>query len=251
MADRVDIKKIAPTLSGKERARFIIKDEYMRRCDKKAGFLTLAEREALFQMNGDYEKWQEFKKYRKMYIVAPEVWVTLVYAYKEFIALYNSILDMRYMILCSRDLRIVSDIVNDCVTDRKKADDALKLLKRQQAIEIIERAPDKPYKIAIKDVLAKALKDAILEIYGKACDVLGLIMVAEKISQEIGLDIYEWLGATPKHLMTGMNLIIEEHNATFQEAVGDDCLEHIDNYLISQPIVTAELYNRLEKEMLS
>lgn len=249
MADKVDIKKIASSLSGKERARFIIKNQHIKRCEKKAGFLSAVEKEALWRMDGDYEKWEEFKKCRKTYAQAPELWLCLLYIYKDFISLYDTLREIRYMIVCSRGLRMVADVVNNYVADRKKAEVALALLEVMQSIEIKEEILDKPDKIALKDDIAQFLKNTVSEIYSEACNIVTLVALAEKINTEVGFDAFEWLEATPLRIKATINPLIEEHNNIIYQAVEDDCLENLEDYLIPEPIVNTQLYTEWEKEI--
>lgn len=239
MKDMLDIGKIAPSLSGWERARFIIKDKHERRCGR-AGFLSDADREALWHIE-DSDMWREFQQCRKIFSSAPEVWLCLTITYQNFLVAYYMIKDLRFKIAASKGLRDITDFLKESLTQGGSEDAELRIrlpmaIKFLEAIQPIE-IKELPDKLVIKGELASFLKDTILQIYGEACNAFALIGVAQKINEEVGFDAFECFGqeATPQLMRMCMLSLIEEHNTTIQSIAGQN-LEHLEDYLIPEPI---------------
>jgi hypothetical protein len=253
MTDNLEIAKMAPSLSGWERARFIIKDKHERICGK-GGFLSDADIEALWRID-DSEMWEEFQQCRKMYSLAPEVWLSLITVYQNFLVAYYRLNDVRFKIAASRGLRDIADFLKESLAQRGNESVELKIrlpmaIKFLEAIQPIE-VKEQPDKLIVKDESANFLKDTVSQIYEEACNAFALIEVVKKINEEIGFDAFEWLGqeTSPQLIRIGILSLIEEHNTIIQSIAGQ-ILEHLEDYLIPEPIVDKQEYAGWEERLL-
>jgi hypothetical protein len=75
--------------------------------------------------------------------------------------------------------------------------------------------------------------------------------VVKKINEEIGFDAFEWLGqeTSPQLIRIGILSLIEEHNTIIQSIAGQ-ILEHLEDYLIPEPIVDKQEYAGWEERLL-
>lgn len=116
MSNSLNIQKLAPTLTGTEKARLIVKNFYEKLHGNKIGFLTDADMVALLKIK-DTQK-DEFKRYVKIYSSVPDIIMRLLDIQTCFIITYQELKVAHFRLLISKGLHDVNTVITNSIMKR-------------------------------------------------------------------------------------------------------------------------------------
>lgn len=234
MANTLDLVKDAHLLSGRERARLIIKNAHEKAFGDKKGFLTEGEVTALRRMT-DYGVSEEFSKYVDIYEKTPIIMGATTEAYLRFKYFYESLKKSHLLLNLSPAIEYLSTLIDENITDEKKKDEALKIAEMIQALDL-----DKDGKITLKDNL-QYIKDTVPKAYEQACYFISMKRIVDRVNEELGFNVFvgKRYNETFQNYIEEVKLCIAEHNAIMKKIEG---LKDIDDYLIKEPTFNTDTY---------
>lgn len=236
MADKtLDLTRDARVLSGKERARLIIKDAHEKAFGDKKGFLTESERQALLRMP-DYSVSEEYKKYLDIYEKMPVIMGVITEAYLRFKYRYESLKKAHLLLNLSPAIDYLSQIIDDHIADTKAKKDALKITDMIQALEI---SPDG--KLTFKDIIL-FIKETVPKAYEQACYFISMKKIVERMNEELGFNIFlgKRYNEAYQTYIEEVTLCIKEHNDIMKKAGKE--IEDLQDYLIKEPTYNTDVY---------
>ncbi len=124
MTNILSLQKLAPTLTGTEKARLIAKDFFEKSQGNKTGFLTDADMVAL--KIKDSEEQEEFRRYINVCSSVPDIIIRLLDAYICFTAIYQELKVSHFRLGMSRGLHEVSRIITNNIMKRLVTKDEYK-----------------------------------------------------------------------------------------------------------------------------
>jgi len=236
MADKtLNLVGDAHLLSGKERARLIIKDAHEKAFGDKKGFLTESERQALLRMP-DYRVSEEYRKYCDIYEKMPVIMGVITEAYLRFKYRYESLKKAHLLLNLSPAIDYLAQIIDDNIADEKAKKDALKITDMIQALEI---SPDG--KLTFKDTI-RFIKETVPKAYNFACAFVSMKKIVEDMNEALGFNIFvgKRYNEAYQAYIEEVNLCIKEHNDIMKK-VGKD-IGDLNDYLIQEPTYKTNVY---------
>lgn len=122
MADNLDIRKLIPTMSGKDKAKLILRDFHERQEGNKRGFLSEAEQSALTQFCNDDER-REFNKVIDIYSGSIDTMIRIIELRQSFPFLYEQLGKFHLLLAPSVGLRMLKSVIANAVLARIKTED--------------------------------------------------------------------------------------------------------------------------------
>jgi hypothetical protein len=236
MAEKLlNLEKEAHLLSGKERARLIIKDAHEKAFGDKRGFLTDAERNALLRMP-DYKVSEDYKRYLEIYEKTPVIMGVITETYLRFKYHYETLKKAHLLLNLSPAVDYLAGIIDEHISDEKAKKEALKITDMIQALEI---SPDG--KLTFKDIV-RFIKETVPQVYEQACYFVSMRKIVERMNEELGFNIFigKRYNEAYQNYIEEVNLSIKEHNEIMKKAGKD--IEDLKDYLIKEPTHNTNVY---------
>lgn len=236
MADKtLDLVSNAHLLSGKERARLIIKDAHEKAFGDKKGFLTESETQALLRMP-DYQVSGEYKKYLEIYEKMPVIMGVITEAYLRFKYCYETLKKAHLLLNLSPAVDYLAEIIDEHITDEKAKKDALKITDMIQALDISSDG-----KLTFKDIV-RFIKETVPKAYEQACYFISMKKIVERMNEELGFNIFigKRYNEAYQTYIEEVNLCIKEHNEIMKKAGKD--IADLNDYLIQEPTYNTDVY---------
>lgn len=262
-----EIVKLAHTLSGKERARLVLKDQHYKSFIDKKGFLS--EREATqLRTTNDFSVREEYNFYASIYASTPLVMTAVSESYLKFMIHYEALRRGHLLLSFVPALDSLRSLIEESVPKDKRAE-ALKLLEALSPLEAFSKGLRKGFKETLdkvnrinrargKTVLnplhAKHIERHAGEAFRTASAFYSMKKIVDDMTEALGFSPF--LGRnfekTYDLYIDEMGAKIKEHNEIITEAGKDLKLEKIKNLLIETPTTYTDLYvdwyKRLFKE---
>lgn len=231
---RINLATLAHTLSGKERARLILKDVHEKAFTNKKGFLTDKERDGLLLMPND-ETWNEYEKWRKTYDSVKELISVMTEIYLRFIYYYE-ILRRTHLYLC---LAPVMDCLSCIIEDEVKNPEKKKQAK--ETIDLLQVFKTVNGNKVFKDD-KNLSKDKALSVFDQACSFVTMQNILDRISEELGFNVIE--GRSHEECLLryakDIDYSIESHNKIVRENTKG--LNNISPLLIDDPAINPQIH---------
>jgi hypothetical protein len=225
----------SPYLSGKERARLIIKDAHEKTFGSKRGFLSDTEIKALLRMP-DYQVSEEYDKYVEIYGKTPLIMGTITEAYLRFKYFYESLKKAHLLLNLSPAIEYLTGIIKDEIKDKKKKKEALKIIDLIQMVKISDDG-----KLHLKDSL-NFIKKTVPKVFEQACYFVSMKRIVDRINEELGFNVFIGKSYNEAYqiYIKEVGLCIKEHNRIMNEKAGK--IENIEDYLIAEPTYNTNVY---------
>jgi len=243
MAEKtLNLENNAHLLSGKERARLIIKDAHEKAFGDKKGFLTDGERQALLRMP-DYKVSAEYKKYLEIYEKMPVIMGVITEAYLRFKYHYETLKKAHLLLNLSPAVDYLAELIDEHIKDKKAKKDALKITDMIQALEISSDG-----KMNFKDII-QFIKMTAHKAYEQACYFISMKKIVEQMNEELGFNIFvgKRYNEAYQAYIEEVTLCIKEHNDIMKKAGKD--IGDLKDYLIKEPTYNTDVYDEW-KEIL-
>lgn len=240
MAEKaVNLISDAHLLSGKERARLVIKDAHQKSFIDKKGFLTEEEVNALLRMT-DYNVSEEYRRYVDMYQKTPVIMGVITEAYLRFKYHYESLKKAHLLLNLSPAIEYLSQLVDENIADEKKKSDALKITEMIQALNIDDKGD-----ITLKNSL-RYIKDTVPKAYEQACSFISMKKIVDRLNDELGFNVFigKRYNEAYQNYINEVRLCIAEHNGIMKKIEG---LKDIGDYLIAEPTYNTDTYDEWAK----
>lgn len=240
MAEKtVNLVNDAHLLSGKERARLLIKDGHQKAFIDKKGFLTEGEINALRRMT-DFKSSEEYNHYWAIYTKTPLVMGAVTEAYLRFKYHYESLKKAHLLLNLSPAIEYLTELIDENITDEKKKGEALKITEMIQALNIDEKGD-----ITLKDSL-HYIKDTVPKAYEQACYFISMKKIVDRINEELGFNVFvgKRYNEAYQNYIEEVRLCIAEHNGIMKKIEG---LKDIGDYIIAEPTHNTTTYDEWTK----
>ena len=233
----MNLTKDAHLLSGKERAKLIIRDAHEKAFGDKKGFLTESEISALRRMT-DYRASEEYNKCWEIYNKVPVIMGAVTEAYLRFKYRYETLKKAHLLLNLSPAVDYLSGLIEDNIKDEKAKADALKIADMLQALDVKDDG-----KLTFKDIIS-FIQDTVPQAYEQACYFISMKKIVERMNEELGFNIF--VGKRYKEALEAyieeVALCIKEHNDIIKK-VGDGKIEDLQDYLIKEPTFNTNVYD--------
>ncbi len=231
----LDLTRDAHLLSGKERARLILKDAHEKAFGDKKGFLTDSEIQTLLRMP-DYKASEEYKKYTDIYEKTPVIMGVVTEAYLRFKYRYETLKKAHLLLNLSPAVDYLAGLIDEHIKDDKVKQEALKITDMIQALEISPEG-----KLTFKDIL-HFIKEAVPHAYEQACYFISMKKIVERVNEELGFNVFigKRYNEAFQSYIEEVNLCIKEHNDIMKKAGN---IEDLDAYLIKEPSFNTNVFD--------
>ena len=229
-----EVAKNNHLLSGKERARLIIKDAHEKAFGDKKGFLKESEISELRRMP-DFRASEEYNKCWEIYNKVPIIMGAVTEAYLRFKYRYETLKKAHLLLNLSPAIDLLSGIIEDNIKDEKAREDALKITDMLQALEVKDDG-----KLTFKDIVS-FIQATVPQAYEQACYFISMKKIVERMNEELGFNIF--VGKKYKEALEAyieeVALCIKEHNDIMKKAGN---IEDLQDYLIKEPTFNTNVY---------
>jgi hypothetical protein len=232
----LNLGRDANLLSGKERARLILKDAHEKAFGDKKGFLTDSERTALLRMP-DYQVSEEYKRYCELYEKMPVIMGVITEAYLRFKYRYETLKKAHLLLNLSPAVDYLAELIGEHIKDTKAKQDALKITDMIQALEISSDG-----NLTFKDIVL-FIKETVPKTYEQACYFVSMKKIVERMNEELGFNTFigKRYNEAYQAYIEEVTLCIKEHNDIMQKAGKD--IEDLKDYLIPEPTFKTNVYD--------
>lgn len=236
---KTDISKLSQTMSGKERARLILKDSHEKQFVNKKGFLTEAECNELLRMP-DYRASDEYRYYCEIYERMPVIMGVITEAYLKFKYHFETLRKAHLLLNFAPALNHLQKIIKGEVKDAEKKGEALDIL---DIIQPVERKP-KTDKQRLKHPLDD-IKDNVLRAYESALYFFSMKKIVEEVTEALGFSPFvgKDYARTYENYIEEVKLCIAEHNDIMKKAGEDLNLDKTEDFLIKEPTFNTNIYD--------
>jgi len=234
----LNLTQDAHLLSGKERARLILKDVHEQTYGDGKGFLTDSERTALKRMT-DFKVSEEYSYYIDVYMKTPHIMGAITEGYLRFKYYYETLKKAHLFFNQAPAVEILKDIVKDQIQDDKAKKDALKIIDVLQVIQVSEDGK----KVTFKDTLSY-IKANVKKAWLNASLFCSLKRVVDRIEDELGFSPFSGKSFNEQYKLyiDEIEHCIKEHNAFIERIAEDRDLKDKEDYLIQEPTYNTDAY---------
>lgn len=234
----LDIARDAHLLSGKERARLILKDAHEQTYGDKKGFLSESEKTALKRMT-DYKVAEDYDYYISVYATTPQLMGAITEGYLRFKYYYETLKKAHIFFNQAPAVELLKGIVTDEIKDAKKKKDALKIIDVLQVIQVSEDGKE----ITLKNTL-DYIKTNIKKAWTNASLFYSLKRIVDRIEDELDFNPFsgKYFNEQYQLFIDEIKHCIDEHNAFIEKIAKDRELKNKEDYLIPEPTYNTDAY---------
>jgi len=234
----LDLERDAHLLSGKERARLLLKDAHERQFGSKKEPLTNAEISALLLMP-DHKTKKEYEYYFRLFQKVNPIMGSVTEAFLRFKYFYSKMENIRSSYnreLLIQELSKLLEELDEKTEDQRTRKAILKMTK------LIKRLVHHR-KLSFKDIF-DYVKELVPKINYQACYFFSMKRIVERVNKELDFNVF---AGRPyyeayKGYIKEINLCIQEHNQIIREIVKDKDIKKLEDYLIANPTFKTETY---------
>ena len=253
-----EIVKLAHTLSGKERARLVLKDQHYKSFIDKKGFLS--EREATqLRTTNDFSVREEYNFYASIYASTPVIMTAVSESYLKFMIHYEALRRGHLLLSFVPALDSLRSLIEEDVPKDKRAE-AFELLEALSPLETFKKGFRAGFekkakgKNALSPLHANHIERNAKEAFKTASAFYSMKKIVDDMTEALGFSPF--LGRnfekTYDLYIDEIGAKIKEHNEIITEAGKNLKLGKIKNLLIETPTTYTDLYvewyKRLFKE---
>lgn len=224
-------------MSGKERAKLILKDAHYRQFVDKKGFLNESERQDLLRMP-DHESSEAYSRYCHVYEKTVVIMGVITEAYTKFKYYFETLRKAHLLLNFAPALEHLKGIIADGITDEEKKKDAL------ETIEIIDPLERSGKRVSFKHPI-DGIKDNVTRSYEMASYFISMKKIVEEITDALGFSPF--IGKNYERVYANyieeVGLLIKEHNEIMNKAGEELGIKNVEEYLIPTPSTNTTSYD--------
>jgi hypothetical protein len=235
----LDLERDAHLLSGKERARLLLKDAHERQFGSKKEPLTNAEISALLLMP-DHKTKKEYEYYFRLFQKVNPIMGSVTEAFLRFKYFYSKMENIRSSY--NRELLIqeLSKLLEEL--DEKTEEQRIKKIIFEM-VKLTNKIKNHGNEMEFKDIF-DYVKELVPKINYQACYFFSMKRIVERVNKELDFNVF---AGRPyyeayKGYIKEINLCIQEHNQIIREIVKDKDIKKLEDYLIANPTFKTETY---------
>lgn len=234
----LNLAKDAHLLSGKERARLILKDAHEQAFGNKKGFLSESERQSLKRMT-DYATGNEYNYYINIYQKTGLLMGAITEAYLKFKYYYETLKKAHLFFNQAPAVEILKDIVNKQIKDGKEKDNALKII---EVLQVMQVSPDGK-EVSFKDTLYY-IKENIKKVWINGSLFYSYKKLVDRIEEELTFNPFSGKSFNEQYnlYIEEVEHCIKEHNAFIEKIAEDKTLKDKEDYLIKELTTETDAY---------
>lgn len=223
-----NLEKQAHLLSGGERARLVIKDDFQKTYGDQKGFLNELEKQALLNMT-DRQVKEEYETLWKIYEQMPLTMANITESYLRFKYYFEALKKAHLLLNMSPAISYLSKLIEENIVNEDAKKGALKVVDMIQVLDT--NSLDKP---AFKEVLS-FVKEIVTKASKQVQHFISMKKTVDRTNEAMGFSIfmYEHYDKSCKIFAEEIKLCIREHNRIMNSS-GEGMLE-LNDYLISEP----------------
>ncbi|MBA7585213.1 hypothetical protein ES708_27184 [subsurface metagenome] len=232
----LDLERDAHLLSGKERARLLLKDAHQRQFGNKKGFLTKLKINVLSSMP-DHKTKKEYEYYLRLLNKVPLIMGSVTEAFLRFKYFYSKMetINSSYnLILVIHELSKLLEELDEKTGDQRIGKIIIKMAK------IINRLRNE---MEFKDIF-DSIKELIPKINYQVCYFFSMKRIVERVNKELDFNVFagRLYNETYQGYIKEINLCIREHNRIMREIGKDKDIKKLEDYLIAKPTFKTKTY---------
>lgn len=234
----LNLAKDAHLLSGKERARLILKDAHEQAFGNKKGFLSESERESLKRMT-DYAVSNEYNYYINIYQKTGLLMGGITEAYLKFKYYYETLKKAHLFFNQAPAVELLKDIITNKLKDGKDKENALKII---DVLQVIQLSPDGK-EISFKDTLYY-IKENIKKVWINGSLFYSYKKLVDRVEDELGFCPFAGKSFNEQYLLyiEEIEHCIKEHNNFIENIAEDKKLKDKADYLIKELTTETDAY---------
>ncbi|MBA7481953.1 hypothetical protein ES705_39870 [subsurface metagenome] len=235
----LDLERDAHSLSGKERARILLKDAHQRQFGSKKETLTNAEINALSSMP-DHKTKKEYEYYLRLLNKVPLIMGSVTEAFLRFKYFYSKMETIHSSY--NRELLIqeLSKLLEEL--DKETEEQRIKKIIFEM-VKLINSLKYHGNEMESNDIF-DSVKELVPKINYQACYFFSMKRIVERVNKELDFNVFEGrlYNETYQSYIREINLCIQEHNQIMREIGKDKGIKKLEDYLIARPTFKTETY---------
>lgn len=232
-----EISKLALTMSGKERAKLILKDAHYRAFVDNKGFLSQSERDDLRRLP-DTTAEKEYDRYKNLYDRMPVIMGVITEAYTKFKYYFETLRKAHILINYAPALEHLKALVKKGITDKNDQEEALEII---DIIDVVERHGKR---ITFKHPI-EGIKENTRRAFEMASYFVSMKRIVDEITEALGFSPF--LGKNYERVYANyieeVGLLVKEHNDLMTKAGEDLGIKKIEDYIIPPPSTNTDAYD--------
>jgi len=232
----LDLERDTHLLSGKKRARLLLKDAHERQFGNKKGFLTKLEINALSSMP-DHKTKKEYEYYLRLLNKVPLIMGSVTEAFLRFKYFYSKM----EIILSSYNRELLIQELSKLFEELDEKTEEQRIRKITiEMVKIINRLGDEMEFNNFFD----SVKELVPKINYQACYFFSMKRIVERVSKELNFNVFlgRHYNEFYKNYIKEIKICIQEHNQIMREIGKDKDIEKLEDYLIARPTFKTETY---------
>lgn len=232
----LDLERDTHLLSGKERARLLLKDAHQRQFGSKKEPLSNAEITALSSMP-DHKTKKEYEYYLRLLNKVPVIMGSVTEAFLRFKYFYSKMetINSSY----NRELLIneLSKLLEEL--DERTEEQRI----RKIVIEMVKIMNRLGNEMEFNDFF-DSVKELVPKINYQACYFFSMKRIVERVNKELDFNVFEGrhYNEAYQSYIKEINLCIQEHNQVMREIGKDKGIKKLEDYLIAKPTFKTKTY---------
>ena len=235
----LDLERDAHSLSGKERARILLKDAHQRQFGSKKETLTNAEINALSSMP-DHKTKKEYEYYLRLLNKVPIIMGSITEAFLRFKYFYSKM----ETILSSYNRELLIQVLSKLLEELDERTEEQRMEKIiDEMVKIINRIKHYGNDVEFKHIF-NHIKNLVPKINYQACYFFSMKRIVERVNKELDFNVFagRLYNETYQGYIKEINLCIREHNQVMREIGKDKGIKKLEDYLIAKPTFKTKTY---------
>jgi len=238
----LDLERDTQLLSGKERARLLLKDAHERQFGNKKEPLTNAEISALLLMP-DHKTKKEYEYYSRLFHKVPRIMGSVTEAFLRFKYFYSKmeITHGSYNLhLATYEISKLIEGLDEEIEDQRTRKTILEMTK---IINSLKHHGNITFK-DIEDIFNYIKKILIPLINYQACYFFSMKRIVERVNKELDFNVFACrpYNEAYQSYIKEIKICIQEHNKIMREIGKDKDIKKLEDYLIANPTFKTETY---------
>jgi len=233
----LNLERDAHSLSGKERARILLKDAHQRQFGSKKETLTNAEINALSSMP-DHKTKKEYEYYLRLLNKVPIIMGSVTEAFLRFKLFYSKMENIRSSYNRKLLIHELSKLLVDEEIEEKRTRKII-----CEMVKIINRLKHHGNEMEFKDIF-DSVKELVPKINYQACYFFSMKRIVERVNKELDFNVFagRHYNESYKNYIKEIKICIQEHNQIMREIRKDKDIKKLEDYLIARPTFKTETY---------
>jgi len=238
----LDLERNAHLLSGKERARILLKDAHERQFGSKKDTLTNAEISALLLMP-DHKTKKEYEYYFRLFQKVNPIMGSITEAFLRFKYFYSKIettLSSYNRELLIQELSKLLEELDEKTEEQRIRNITIEMVKIINRLGKINRIGNE---MGFNDFF-DSVKELVPKINYQACYFSSMKRIVEQVNKELDFNVFAGrpYNEAYQSYIKEIKICIQEHNQIMRELGEDKDIKKLEDYLIARPTFKTETY---------